>query len=676
MGRLSTKLATLAHLIYQRSRLISFSRNEILKKCLNLPVFEIDGETCLGVVEVVTTSQKVNLRDELEKICKALQGDKSYWYQQFIPMLPCILSADDEQSKSRLQVFIWALLAVRSQFGMLDDGARIHVIPHLFREAVDCGFRWLCDFQVSDEVKYLRNSRAEQTKQVAEFHVRMNEIISSDLNQRRAFEDDIHSSLSSILASYDSIGASFPHSHVSEEVAAICDAKLKSSDIQAVVLFIYFPHSHVRVVVEVMVKQNNVFPNKEMQWQQKVVKVFPRPAVSLCPQVHCETSKYNMKLREDRGFSFEELKVNPDMVLQLENVGLSFTGKGESSQQLLRISRSYRVHQAAATAYGALCAVLCSLLIGSNGRQNHVILGNLVDRFIGWALSLFSNINVGDGIVELAAEGLHEFLNVAEGLNADYFFGSSLAESSTYADLKVEVILDKSMKINNITDAKIEATLFDINTNEGSNLLSTNVASLELQQPPHFPLGFHGYQLEGKLKNPKLWSAEQLNLYTLVVTLKDASGNIIDCELCLSRQGGGYSRKIQMVANIGHMEDLLEGLEIAAKLLSKTSRQGLDELKISYFGMARSFEETRLKQKTWTRSVGVSWISREKRLRRDEDMSPEQGRKSGKVTVVEVVFVEGKWQYRRSVVGGDRKSPNIKGRMKRCLMKQRENEVL
>ncbi|CAI9288662.1 unnamed protein product [Lactuca saligna] len=262
--------------------------------------------------------------------------------------------------------------------------------------------------------------------------------------------------------------------------------------------------------------------------------------------------------------------------------------------------RSYTVHQAAATAYGALCAVLCSLLIGSNGRQNHVILRNLVDRFIGWALSLFSNINVGDGIVELAAEGLHEFLNVAEGLNADYFFGSSLAESSTYADLKVEVILDKSMKINNITDAKIEATLFDINTNEGSNLLSTNVASLELQQPPHFPLGFHGYRLEGKLKNPKLWSAEQLNLYTLVVTLKDASGNIIDCELCLSRQGGGYSRKIQMVANIGHMEGLLEGLEIAAKLLFKTSRQGLDELKISYFGMARSFggNETQAKVNT------------------------------------------------------------------------------
>ncbi|CAH1423475.1 unnamed protein product [Lactuca virosa] len=42
--------------------------------CLNLPVFELDGGTCLGVVEVATTSQKINLRDEFENICKALEA--------------------------------------------------------------------------------------------------------------------------------------------------------------------------------------------------------------------------------------------------------------------------------------------------------------------------------------------------------------------------------------------------------------------------------------------------------------------------------------------------------------------------------------------------------------------------------------------------------------------------
>lgn len=43
--------------------------------------------------------------------------------------------------------------------------------------------------------------------------------------------------------------------------------------------------------------------------QAKAVKVFPRPAGKLRPQVHGQTLKYNMKLREGRGFSLEELKV-------------------------------------------------------------------------------------------------------------------------------------------------------------------------------------------------------------------------------------------------------------------------------------------------------------------------------------------------------------------------------
>lgn len=32
-----------------------------------------------------------------------------------------------------------ALLDVRSHYGMLDDGARFHVISHLIRETVNCG---------------------------------------------------------------------------------------------------------------------------------------------------------------------------------------------------------------------------------------------------------------------------------------------------------------------------------------------------------------------------------------------------------------------------------------------------------------------------------------------------------------------------------------------------------
>ncbi|XP_059314119.1 uncharacterized protein LOC132064955 isoform X2 [Lycium ferocissimum] len=87
----------------------------------------------------------------------------------------------------------------------------------------------------------------------------------------------------------------------------------------------------------------------------------------------------------------------------------SFLAQGFS--QLLS-DKSYSVRQAAATAYGALCSVLCLISIAPNGRQNHVILGSLVDRFIGWALPLLST--VVDGTTDLALEALREFLNVGD----------------------------------------------------------------------------------------------------------------------------------------------------------------------------------------------------------------------------------------------------------------------
>ncbi|XP_050364402.1 uncharacterized protein LOC126783062 [Argentina anserina] len=89
----------------------------------------------------------------------------------------------------------------------------------------------------------------------------------------------------------------------------------------------------------------------------------------------------------------------------------SFLAQGFS--QLLS-DKCYGVRQEAAVAYGALCAVVCSIPITSNGRQNHVMLGGLVDRFIGWALPLLSNISAGDGTVELALDGLREFVNVGD----------------------------------------------------------------------------------------------------------------------------------------------------------------------------------------------------------------------------------------------------------------------
>ncbi|KAF5727229.1 hypothetical protein HS088_TW22G00918 [Tripterygium wilfordii] len=89
----------------------------------------------------------------------------------------------------------------------------------------------------------------------------------------------------------------------------------------------------------------------------------------------------------------------------------SFLSQGLS--QLLS-DKSYSVRQATAIAYGALCAVVCSIPMASNGRQNHFMLGSLVERFINWALPLLRNISSGDGTRELALEGLREFLSAGD----------------------------------------------------------------------------------------------------------------------------------------------------------------------------------------------------------------------------------------------------------------------
>ncbi|XP_019057389.1 PREDICTED: uncharacterized protein LOC104807342 [Tarenaya hassleriana] len=83
--------------------------------------------------------------------------------------------------------------------------------------------------------------------------------------------------------------------------------------------------------------------------------------------------------------------------------------------------KSYDVRQAAATAYGALCAVVCSLPIESSGRQNHVMLGSLVDGFINWALPLFRHIGVRNGDTELAVEAVREFVTIGDVNGTDRY---------------------------------------------------------------------------------------------------------------------------------------------------------------------------------------------------------------------------------------------------------------
>ncbi|KAI8015885.1 BEACH domain-containing protein B [Camellia lanceoleosa] len=181
-------------------------------------------------------------------LCRSSLERASRCVQQVIPLLPYLLAADDEQSKSRLQLFIWALLAVRSQYGMQDDGARFHVISHLIRETVNCGKPMLATSimgrdessdlssnpketgtlqsliqkdrvlsAVADEVKYIKTSKSDRTRQLNELRIRMDENSSLDSNQKRAFEDEILSRLNTILASDDSRRAHFQLAHDEEQ---------------------------------------------------------------------------------------------------------------------------------------------------------------------------------------------------------------------------------------------------------------------------------------------------------------------------------------------------------------------------------------------------------------------------------------------------------------------------
>ncbi|XP_020264636.1 uncharacterized protein LOC109840411 isoform X1 [Asparagus officinalis] len=122
----------------------------------------------------------------------------------------------------------------------------------------------------------------------------------------------------------------------------------------------------------------------------------------------------------------------------------------------------------------------------------------------------------------------------------DYFFRSNLEQDFLTADLQVEVTIDTPKEYSgDISSFTMEATLYDnagwysFGDNEGKmDMASYAVTHMKRSSPPAGRLGFHGYQFEGKLDNPKLWSSEHPNLYTLVLILKDASGKLVDCESC------------------------------------------------------------------------------------------------------------------------------------------------
>ncbi|CBI37748.3 unnamed protein product, partial [Vitis vinifera] len=53
---------------------INYAQRYNVRGSLALPVFERGSGVCLGVIEIVTTTQKINYRPELENVCKALEA--------------------------------------------------------------------------------------------------------------------------------------------------------------------------------------------------------------------------------------------------------------------------------------------------------------------------------------------------------------------------------------------------------------------------------------------------------------------------------------------------------------------------------------------------------------------------------------------------------------------------
>ncbi|GLT63214.1 hypothetical protein SLA2020_357930 [Shorea laevis] len=84
---------------------INFAQQYDVRGSLGLPVFERGSGTCLGVVEIVTTTQKMNYRPELENVCKALEAVDLKSSENFSPL-------DVEVSNDLYQVALPEIAAV------------------------------------------------------------------------------------------------------------------------------------------------------------------------------------------------------------------------------------------------------------------------------------------------------------------------------------------------------------------------------------------------------------------------------------------------------------------------------------------------------------------------------------------------------------------------------------
>ena len=66
---------------------VTHAKHFNVRGTLALPVFEPLGQSCIGVLELVMTSEKINYAPEVDKVCKALEVGISCFINTHYPLL-------------------------------------------------------------------------------------------------------------------------------------------------------------------------------------------------------------------------------------------------------------------------------------------------------------------------------------------------------------------------------------------------------------------------------------------------------------------------------------------------------------------------------------------------------------------------------------------------------------
>ena len=113
----------------------------------------------------------------------------------------------------------------------------------------------------------------------------------------------------------------------------------------------------------------------------------------------------------------------------------------------------------------------------------------------------------------------------------DFFVRTELDDDYRDATLMIRPRV-KSFAQKNLNGWVVEAQLYDCEAAAVFSVpLIKEVTSIAKERYPQRDTVKFGL-LEGKVENPDKWSAEQPNLYTVVLTLKDGNGSIVETESC------------------------------------------------------------------------------------------------------------------------------------------------